>query len=93
MLELFTLSLFHQLDQYGNNLPLYTCPEVSGSRHRIVEFLSKMGCDLQRWNLKGDHFNDVLQLPKHQRLLRNLIKHKSIKIHHVSGQILVTIGK
>jgi len=88
-----SLSLIHQLDQYGNTLLLYTCLKVSGSRHRIIEFLIKMGCDLQRRNFKGDHFNDALQLPKNRRLLRNLIERKSIKIDHVSKQILVTIEK
>jgi hypothetical protein len=52
-----------------------------------------MGCDLQRRNFKGDHFNDALQLQKNRRLLRNLIERKSVKIDDVSEQILVTIEK
>ena len=43
-------NLIHQLDDDGNDPLLYICLNVSGCRHRIIEFLIQMGADLQRRN-------------------------------------------
>ncbi|CAF1352136.1 unnamed protein product [Rotaria sordida] len=44
--------LIHQLDEDGNDPLLYICLKVSGCRHRIIEFLIKIGSNLQRTNFK-----------------------------------------
>ena len=71
--------LIHQLDEDGNDPLLYICLKVHGCRHRIIEFLIKMGSDLQRRNIKGENFMEVLQLQKNQKLLQKLIEHEIIQ--------------
>jgi hypothetical protein len=78
--KIFQLSpcFIHQLDEDGNDPLLYICLKVSGCRHRIIEFLIKMGSDLQRRNYQGQNFTDVLQLHRNKKLLRTLFEHEII---------------
>jgi hypothetical protein len=78
--KIFQLSpcLIHQLDEDGNDPLLYICLKVSGCRHRIIEFLIKMGSDLQRRNYQGQNFTDILQLQRNKKLLRTLFEHEII---------------
>ncbi|CAF1348586.1 unnamed protein product [Rotaria sordida] len=73
--------LIHQLDEDGNDPLLYICLKVSGCRHRIIEFLIKIGSNLQRINFKGQNFIDVLQLQRNQKLLKKLIEQDIITIN------------
>jgi hypothetical protein len=67
-------SLIHQLDENGNDPLLYICLNVSGCRHRIIEYLIKMGSDVQRRNLQGQNFMDTLQLQRNKKLLKTLFE-------------------
>ena len=80
--KLLTTSPFltQQLDKNGNNLLLFICLKVSGCRHRIIEFLIQIGCDLEKQNHNGEHFYHALKLKKNQKLLKNLIKHNIVEI-------------
>ncbi|CAF3635622.1 unnamed protein product [Rotaria sp. Silwood1] len=73
--------LIHQLDEDGNDLLLYICLKVHGCRHRIINFLIKMGSNLQRTNYKEQNFIDVLQLQRNQKLLNRLIEHEIVIIN------------
>ena len=79
-----SLVLLHRLDSNGNTLLLYICLHVSGCRHRIIEFLMKMGCDPLRRNSNGQNFYDALQLQRNRKLLRSLTKQKSVQIDGIS---------
>jgi hypothetical protein len=81
--------LIHQVDEDGNNLLLYTCLKVRGCRHRIIEFLIIMNCDLQRRNFINQNFIDAIQLTRNQSLLKDLLKNEIIKIDDQSREIQV----
>jgi ankyrin repeat protein len=72
--------LINELDEDGNDPLLYICLKVYGCRHRIIEFLIKMGSDLERRNLNGQNFMETLQLQRNQKLFQKLIEHEIIKI-------------
>ena len=80
-------SLIHRLDENGNDALLYVCLSVRGRRHRLVEYLISMGCDLQRKNLEGENFLDTLQLARNRELLRKLIEHEIIQIDNNAGEV------
>ncbi|CAF3344996.1 unnamed protein product [Rotaria sp. Silwood1] len=84
-------SLVHQCDNDGNDPLLYVCLNVSGCRQSIVEFLIKMGCDLQRRNSMNQNLIDALRLEKNRKLLRRLIEQKMIQIDDVSNEITTTL--
>jgi ankyrin repeat protein len=79
--------LIHRLDKEGNDALLYVCLTVRGCRHRLVEYLIKMGCDLQRKNSKGEHFIQTLQLARNRELFKKLIEHEIIRIDNNSGEV------
>jgi ankyrin repeat protein len=83
--------LIHQVDEDGNDPLLYICLKVRGCRHRIIEFLIMMGCDLYRRNLNNENFIDAIQLRRNQSLLKNLLENEIIKIDDQSGQIQVIL--
>ena len=70
--------LIHEIDEDGNHPLLYICLKVFGCRHRIIEFLIKMGSDLERRNLQGQNFMDILQLQRNKKLLEKLFEHEII---------------
>jgi ankyrin repeat protein len=81
-------SLIDQLDEDGNDPLLYICLKVYGCRHRIIELLIKMGCDIERRNFKGQHFLEVLQLQRNKKLFQTLTEHEIIKTEtHYLGNI------
>ncbi|CAF2950824.1 unnamed protein product [Rotaria sp. Silwood2] len=82
-------SFVQQTDNDGNDPLLYVCLKVSGCRHRLVEFLISMGCDLQRRNIHDEHFFQVLQGRKNRKLLETLIERATIVIDKLSGQYLL----
>ncbi|UJR06912.1 hypothetical protein I4U23_011201 [Adineta vaga] len=86
---LFKLSplLIHQLDQDGNDPILYLCLHVSGCRHRLIEFLIKMGSDLSRINSKNINFFNALQMTRNKKLLNKLIEHEIIQIDYISTEV------
>jgi len=81
------LFLIHRFDEAGNDALLYVCLTVGGCRHRLVEYLITMGCDLQRKNLKGEDFTETLQLARNRELLKKLIEHEIIRIDNDSGEV------
>jgi hypothetical protein len=81
--------LIHQIDEDGNDLLLYTCLKVRGCRHRIIEFLIIMGCNLQRRNFHNENFIDALQLRRNQSLLKDLLKNEIIEIDDQTKEIQV----
>lgn len=70
--------ILNELDEDGNNPLLHVCLKVTGCRHRIIEYLLKMGSDTERRNLNGRNFADALQLPRNEKLLKHLIEHEII---------------
>lgn len=80
-------SLINRLDDDDNDPLLYVCLKVRGSRHRLIEYLIKIGCDTQRKNLNNVSFMDTLQLERNRKLLKNLIEHEIIEINPDSGEI------
>jgi hypothetical protein len=82
-----SLSLIHQVDADGNDPLLYISLKVRGCRHRIIEFLITMGCDLQRRNLNGEHFLDAIQYRRNRTLLKDLLEKEIIQINDQSGAI------
>ncbi|CAF5132308.1 unnamed protein product [Rotaria sp. Silwood1] len=85
--------LIHRLDEDGNDPLLYACLKERGCRHRIVEYLIEMGCDVQRKNLQDETFSDALQLKGNRNLLEKLIEHEIIQIDHKSNKIKVYLVK
>ncbi|CAF1102857.1 unnamed protein product [Rotaria sp. Silwood1] len=85
--------LIHRLDEDGNDPLLYACLKARGCRHRIVEYLIEMGCDVQRKNLQDETFSDALQLKGNRNLLEKLIEHEIIQIDHKSNKIKVYLVK
>ncbi|CAF1184717.1 unnamed protein product [Rotaria sordida] len=71
-------SFIHRLDEDGNDPLLYVCLKVRGCRYRLIEYLIRMGSDLQRRNLKDENVFDVLQLKRNRNLLEILIEHDII---------------
>ncbi|CAF1202197.1 unnamed protein product [Rotaria sordida] len=71
-------SFIHRLDEDGNDPLLYVCLKVCGCRHRLIEYLIRMGSDLRRRNLKDENVFDVLQLKRNRNLLEILIEHDII---------------
>ncbi|CAF4196591.1 unnamed protein product, partial [Adineta steineri] len=43
--------LIHQVDEDGNDPLLYVCLKVNGCRHRLIEYLIGMGCDIHKRNV------------------------------------------
>ncbi|CAF1084872.1 unnamed protein product [Didymodactylos carnosus] len=84
--------LVHQFDKDDNDPLLYVCLKVRGCRHRLVEFLIKMGCNLQIRNSNNQNFIDALQLKRNKKLLENLIQRETIQIDHVSGEMAVALA-
>jgi hypothetical protein len=70
--------LIDELDEDGNDPLLYICLKVHGCRHRIIEFLIKMGSDLKRRNFNGQNFMEILQLQRNRKLLKSLIEYEII---------------
>ncbi|CAF3813134.1 unnamed protein product [Rotaria sordida] len=66
--------------------------KVRGCRHRLVEFLIEMGCDLQRRNSKEESFTDALRLQRNRKLMENLIERETIRIDNASGEIKVIVA-
>ena len=62
-------ALVQQIDDDGNDALLYICLKVTGCRHNLVALLIKMGCDVYRKNIHGEHFFQALQLRKNRILL------------------------
>ncbi|CAF4324433.1 unnamed protein product [Rotaria sp. Silwood2] len=85
--------LIHRLDEDGNDPLLYACLKARGCRHRIVEYLIEMGCDLERRNLQDKNFSDALQLEGNKNLMEKLIEHEIIQIDHESKEIKVHLIK
>ncbi|CAF1241576.1 unnamed protein product [Adineta ricciae] len=79
LLRLFPC-LINQLDEHGNNPLLYVAVKVRGCRHRLVEFLIQMGCNVHRKNTKGESFVDALKLPCNRTLMNKLIEHEILEI-------------
>ncbi|CAF4123706.1 unnamed protein product, partial [Rotaria sp. Silwood1] len=71
-------NLIQQTDDDGNDPLLYVCLKVVGCRHHLVAFLITMGCDLERRNIYGQHFFQVLQGRKNRKLLEILIERGTI---------------
>jgi hypothetical protein len=82
-------SLIHQLDEDGNDPLLYICLKVRGCRHRLIEYLIKIDCDLERRNFRDENFYDALKLKRNRNLLEKLIQHEIIHIDQNSGEIKV----
>ncbi|CAF4251705.1 unnamed protein product, partial [Rotaria sp. Silwood2] len=83
-----SLSLLTQLDDDGNDPLLYVCLKVGDSRHRTIESLLQMGCNLLTRNLNGENFIDAIQLERNRKLLKKLVERKVIKMDHVSGTLV-----
>jgi ankyrin repeat protein len=81
--------LVHQLDKEDNNPLLYVCLKVRGCRHNLVEYLIKMGCDLQVRNSNGEDFINGLKLGRNRKLLKTLVERGTIEIDNDSGVIKV----
>ncbi|CAF1183270.1 unnamed protein product [Adineta steineri] len=79
--------LIHQLDQDGNDPILYLCLHVSGCRHRLIEFLIKVGSDLSCINSKNINFFNALQMTRNKKLLNKLIEHEIIQINYISTEV------
>jgi hypothetical protein len=86
-------SLIHRLDEDGNDPLLYICLKVRGCRHRLIEYLIKIGCDIQRRNSKNENFIDTLQLKSNRKLLKTLIEHEIIQIDSDCGEIKINFVK
>jgi hypothetical protein len=89
--KLFSVSpsLVDRLDSDGNDPLLYVCIQGRGCRQRLVEYLLKIGCDVQRRNSTGQNFQDVLQLSKNRHLLKKLIEQETIEIASDSDEIKI----
>ncbi|CAF1080283.1 unnamed protein product [Rotaria sordida] len=85
--------LIHRLDEDGNDPLLYICLKAHGCRHRLVEYLIKIGCDLERRNLQNENFSDALQLTTNKNLLEKLIEHEIIQIDQKSKEIKIPLVK
>ncbi|CAF4484387.1 unnamed protein product, partial [Rotaria sp. Silwood2] len=83
-----SLSLLTQLDDDGNDPLLYVCLKVGDSRHRTIESLLQMGCNLLTRNLNGENFIDAIQLERNRKLLKKLVERKVIKMDHASGTLV-----
>ncbi|CAF1510943.1 unnamed protein product [Adineta ricciae] len=70
--------VLNQLDADGNDPLLHVCLKVAGCRHRIIEYLLKMGSNTERRNFEGRNFTDALQLPRNEKLLKHLREHEII---------------
>ncbi|CAF2785736.1 unnamed protein product [Rotaria sp. Silwood2] len=79
--------LLDQSDENGNDPLLYVCLKVRGCRHRIVEFLLKIGCNPQRQNFNGENFVDAIKLSRNRTLLEKLVEEAVIKIDDESGMV------
>jgi ankyrin repeat protein len=82
-------SLIHRLDNDGNDPLLYVCLKVRGCRERLIEYLIRIGCDVQRRNSKDEDFIDALQLTRNRKLLQKLIEQEIVRIDENSGEIKI----
>ena len=71
-------SLIHRVDEDGNDPLLYTALKVRGCRHRLIEYLIKIGCDMRRVNYYEADFQQALQLKKNHNLREKLLDHEII---------------
>jgi hypothetical protein len=84
--------LIHQVDEHGNDPLLYICLNVRGCRHRIIQFLITIGCDLQRRNFNGEHFIDTIQLRRNRSLLKDLLDNEIVKIDDIQDVLTTQRG-
>ncbi|CAF4122153.1 unnamed protein product [Adineta steineri] len=79
--------LIHEVDEDGNDPLLYICLKVKGCRHRLIECLIDIGCDIYKKNVHGEHFLQAIQLKRNRKLLKQLIEHEIIVRENESEQL------
>ncbi|CAF4189624.1 unnamed protein product [Rotaria sordida] len=90
--KMITLSntVLNELDEDGNDLLLYLCLKVHGCRHRFIQYLIKIGCNIQRKNFFNQSFFDVIELKRNRKLLTKLFEHEIISIDKITGKIKIS---
>ncbi|CAF0882332.1 unnamed protein product [Rotaria sordida] len=90
--KIITLSnaVLNELDEDGNDLLLYLCLKVHGCRHRFIQYLIKIDCNIQRKNFFNQSFFDVIELKRNRKLLTKLFEHEIISIDKITGKIKIS---
>ncbi|CAF1044051.1 unnamed protein product [Adineta steineri] len=85
-----SISVLNETDENGNDLLLYLCLKVHGCRHRFIQYLIEIGSNIQKINVFGQSFFDVIQLKQNQKLLKKLFGHEVLVIDNSTGKIKIS---
>ncbi|CAF1271294.1 unnamed protein product [Adineta steineri] len=86
-----SISVLNETDENGNDLLLYLCLKVHGCRHCFIQYLIEIGSNVQRINVFGQSFFDVIQLKQNQKLLKKLFEHEVLVIDNLTGKIKTSL--
>ncbi|CAF2820889.1 unnamed protein product [Rotaria sp. Silwood2] len=85
-----SITVLNELDEDGNDFLLYLCLKVLGCRHRFIQYLIKIGCNIQRKNSFDQSFFDVIELEQNRKLRTKLFECEVISIDKLTGKINIS---